>query len=195
MKKIGLLIICLFISFININKLDAKIEYKDLKDTLKDEGITPLFTKVSEDKNKVMVDYFYNTKDSKSLKFLNFINENYKEYGDLFELRCYEVSDNTDNLKLMYNIVDFLKESYIEAPFIILGETYFVTFNDELEENFIKAIQQNYVKELSERVSIIDQVKVKYYRNETLMVGITIGLFFLVIAGIIYATITNKKAN
>ena len=193
MKKVGLLLIGLFVAFVNLNCLDAKIEYKDLTETLKSEGITPLYTKISEDKNRVMVDYFYNVKESESLKFLNFVNENYNEYGDLFEVRCYEVSGNEDNLKLMYNVADFLKEDYIEAPFIVLGETYFITFNEDIEENFIKAIQENYLWVLDKRTSIIDQVKVKYYRNETLMVGITIGIILLIIAGVIYSSVSNKK--
>ena len=129
--------------------------------------------------------------EEKSVSFLNYVNSIYNEYGSKFDLTIYEVGSNSDNSKLMDNVIDYIHSDVKTIPMIVMGDTHFVTWEDDLKENFINAINSNY--EMSTKVDKVQEVLVKYYRNYDLIIWSIIILVFAFIGGMIYASLKNRQ--
>lgn len=191
MKKIFVIILSLLIFLPNC--LNAETKALNLEEALKKEGIEPLFDNYAENDKQVIIYFFGGREESKSVAFLNYLNSIYNEYGKYFKLRSYEVFDNSDNKKLMDNVIDYLSANISSVPFIVIGDAYFTTYDEGVNENLLNTIVSEYENE--KRVDKIDEVLVRYYRNYDLMIGIVFSLVILFVVLMIYATLKNNKKD
>lgn len=67
-----------------------------------------------------------------------------KDYKDKFELKTYEVWNNTNNSKLMAAVADKLGEEVNGVPFIIIGEKTFGGYAESFNSEIEKAIDDNF---------------------------------------------------
>ena len=127
MKK--LLIILLSFGFLVFPfNIEAKeIESLNLKEALESEGINPSFEEYKEDDNQAIIYMFRGDGETKSVEFLKYLDSIYKEYGQFFKLKSYEVGSNPKNSKLMDNVLDYLKAEVSSVPFIVIGDVHFLT--------------------------------------------------------------------
>lgn len=190
MKKIIILIMCLCFAISPVC-LNAEIKSENLEEALKSENIEPKFSKYKEEKESVPIYFFRGQGDSKSRDFLNFLNDNYEEYGKFFRLVSYEVYYNNDNRELMENTKEYIHASVNSVPFMVIGDVHFITYDKSVNENLINTFLALYQSE--KKVDKVSEVLVKYYRNYDLIIGIIIGIIVLIIVGIVYATIKGKN--
>lgn len=194
MKKLLIIFLCLSLVFIpsgvNASSKD-KIKSMNLEEALEMEGIEPLFEKYEENDDQVPVYLFMGQGEEKSVAFLNHVNSIYKEHGSKFKMVIYEVGSNYDNSKLMDNVIDYTHSNVTTVPLIVLGDTQMVTWQDDMAENFLKAIDSNYSNK--NRIDNVQEVLVKYYRNYDLMIWTVIILVLAFIGCMVYASIKGRK--
>lgn len=193
MKKLLIIMMCsLIIFFPNVLNASIKdrIKSMNLDETLTMENIEPSYEKLEDNENQVSVYLFMGQGEEKSLEFLNYINSIYNEHGSKFKLVVYEVGSNVDNSKLMDNVIDYMHSNVMTVPMIIIGDTYFTTWEDDLKENFIKAVDSNY--ELSNRIDSVEEVLIKYYKNYDLIIWIIIILALMFIGSMVYVGLKNR---
>lgn len=191
MKK-TLLIIASLCLLIFPNYLNAsEIKSLNLEEALLSEGIEPLFSEYKEDDSQATIYLFRGQGESKSVDFLNYLNSIYNEYGGFFKVKTYEIGSNPKNSKLMDNVIDYLHSDVTTVPLIVIGDVHFITYDETVNENILKAIVASY--ENNNPVDTIEEVLVKYYRNYDLMIWIIIVGILAFIGGIIYASVKGKK--
>ncbi len=188
-KKILIIVFSLFL-ISSPMVLKAEVKSLNLEEALKNEGIEPAFDKLIEDEKQVNVTFFRKKGEEKSVEFLKFLNEKYEEYGALFNLVSYEVSENEDNRELMNNVFDYLSAQVNDVPFITIGGAYFITYDESINENLISTIFSYY--DSQDKTDKVEEVLVKYYRNENLIIGVTIGGIALLIVLLVYASKKGK---
>ena len=76
---------------------------------------------------------------------------------------------------------------------MVIGDSYFITFNEKNQENVLKTFLRLY--QMEDKPDKVEEVLVQYYRNDALMVGIFFGISFGLIAILIIARITNKNRD
>ena len=73
---------------------------------------------------------------------------------------------------------------------MIVGDSYFITFNDNNRETLLKTFLRLYQAE--EKTDKMEEVMSKYYRNYTLISCIIFGLIFTFIGLMVVAKVYNK---
>jgi len=191
MKKILIILlsVCLVLFPAVLNA--SEIESLNLEEVLKSEGIAPSFDKYKESEKQTTIYFFRTAGDSNSNNFLNYLNSIYNDYGEFFKVKTYEVGANSENKKLMDNTIDYLNSDVTSTPFIIIGDVHFISYDEGVNENIIKAIVMDYESE--EKVDIIDEVLVRYYRNYDLYIGIILILVIGLIGAFVYASLKGSK--
>lgn len=192
MKKI-LTIISITILTIIPYSLNAEIKSEGLIESLQKEEIEIKCPDYKETEEQAIIYLFKQYGEEKSLNFLNYLNDICEEYGQFFKLKSYEVYTNEDNRILFSNVIDYLKSQTSTVPFMVIGDSYFITFNEKNQENVLKTFLRLY--QMEEKPDKVEEVLVQYYRNDALMVGIFFGISFGIIALVIIARITNKKRD
>lgn len=192
MKKI-LTIISITILTIIPYSLNAEIKSEGLIESLQKEEIEVKCPDYKETEEQAIIYLFKQYGEEKSINFLNYLNDICEEYGQFFKLKSYEVYTNEDNRILFSNVIDYLKSQTSTVPFMVIGDSYFITFNEKNQENVLKTFLRLY--QMEEKPDKVEEVLVQYYRNDALMVGIFFGISFGIIALVIIARITNKKRD
>lgn len=128
-KILSILIIGL-ISFMPVNKINAKEEVK--------------------------VYLFYGEGCGYCARAKEFFNSIEEEYGDKFELVKYEVWSNQTNANLMQDTAKVFGFNAKGVPFIVIGDEYFDGYSEEYNEGIINAIEENYNSE--ERYDVMDHL-------------------------------------
>lgn len=192
MKKI-LTIISITILTIIPYSLNAEIKSEGLIESLQKEEIEIKCPDYKETEEQAIIYLFKQYGEEKSLDFLNYLNDICEEYGQFFKLKSYEVYTNEDNRILFSNVIDYLKSQTSTVPFMVIGDSYFITFNEKNQENVLKTFLRLY--QMEEKPDKVEEVLVQYYRNDALMVGVFFGISFGLIAIFIIARITNKQRD
>lgn len=192
MKKI-LTIISITILTIIPHSLNAEIKSEGLIESLQKEEIEVKCPDYKETEEQAIIYLFKQYGEEKSIDFLNYLNDICEEYGQFFKLKSYEVYTNEDNRILFSNVIDYLKSQTSTVPFMVIGDSYFITFNEKNQENVLKTFLRLY--QMEDKPDKVEEVLVQYYRNDALMVGIFFGISFGLIAILIIARITNKNRD
>lgn len=192
MRKI-LTIISITILTIIPYSLNAEIKSEGLIESLQKEEIEVKCPDYKETEEQAIIYLFKQYGEEKSINFLNYLNDICEEYGQFFKLKSYEVYTNEDNRILFSNVIDYLKSQTSTVPFMVIGDSYFITFNEKNQENVLKTFLRLY--QMEDKPDKVEEVLVQYYRNDALMVGIFFGISFGLIAILIIARITNKNRD
>lgn len=92
------------------------------------------------------------------LTFLNSIND---EYGDMYELKSYEVWNDQDNYQLMKDISEFLDEPASGVPYLIVGDQVFPGYASTYDSSIKLAIKDLYETKKSKRYDVMAEYKKK----------------------------------
>ena len=74
-------------------------------------------------------------------EFFNELDDSYNKY---FNLKKYEVWYNEENKKLMYEVGEFLNQTYYAVPFLVVGDEVIVGFNESKKEYILDKIIEEY---------------------------------------------------
>ena len=71
-----------------------------------------------------------------------------------------------------------LEVAIIAHALAVIGNTYFITYDESVNENIEKSFIELYQSGYKDRLDTIETVKTRYYRNETLMLSIMFTVIF-----------------
>lgn len=154
----GVLLLALFFMPFNVN---AKVETMDLKETLRDEGITLKNTNYKENDKQVIIYLFRGTGCPHCYEFLEFLNDLSNEYGKKFKLVSYEVYYNKDNLDLKNKVGKFLEQESSGVPYIVIGDKVFIGYASSYDDQIKAQIDLMYKTKKSKRYDVIKEVNKK----------------------------------
>ena len=190
MKKV-LMITTLILMFPFI--MNAEIKSEGLIESLEKENIEVKCPEYKETDEQAIIYLFKQYGESKTLDLLNYLNDLCEEYGQFFKLKSYEIYTNEDNKELFANTLDYLQSRSSSVPFMIVGDSYFITFNENNRETLLKTFLRLYQAE--EKTDKMEEVMSKYYRNYTLILSVVFTILTSIVVLITYLTIKNIKEN
>ena len=153
------------------------------------------------DHEKVTIYIFRGHGCSHCYEALEFFNDNQEDYADYFEVKAYEVWNNSDNSTLMNDVAETFGDDVGGVPYIVVGDSYSVNgFSQSIGSEIIKAALAEYenedytdvVKELSKgNDSLVKESLEEACKEEGIIVdpkdtihdGIIIFVIFTVILG------------
>lgn len=189
MKRIMLLILS-FILLIPIT-VSASTRAQDLPDTLEEDGISISIEDYQETDDQVVMYLFWGNGCEHCQAELEFLNSILDEYKDKIKLRSYETWYNTSNAELEEKILNFFELTDKGVPFLIIGESTFIGYDEETTGEKIKtAIDELYQLPKEERYDVF----VEMDKEQTDTKGSPIVYFFggIVVAVIIVLVILLK---
>lgn len=80
------------------------------------------------------------------------------EYGDLFSLDSYEVWYDEENKDLMEEVADTKGDIVNGVPYIVVGDKSWNGFDDDVSEEILAAIKDEYDKDVVERYNIMNNL-------------------------------------
>lgn len=116
----------------------------NFKETLKSEEITILNTNYQETDDQITIYLFRGDGCHYCKDFLNFLNDNSKEYGKYFKLESLEVWNDSFNNDLMIVTSEFLNEPAKGVPYIIIGKKVFTGYANSYNEDILTTIKDEY---------------------------------------------------
>ena len=198
MKK-KILLIALMLLMVLPLSVNAKSSYKtkNLKETLKEEEITPEFSNYSENSNQITIYLFRGKGCGYCRAFLTFLNSITDEYGKYFKLVSYEVWNDKDNNKLLEEVSNFLGQPAQGVPYIIIGDQVFNGYASAYDEEIKSAITKLYKTNKSDRYDVMKEFeKSKKDSNGTSSKAVIIwNLVFIVIATSAVIVFVNFKLD
>ena len=116
----------------------------DLKATLEEEEIVIKDKDYKNSDDKVIIYMFRGKGCGYCKSFLNFLNDNLKEYGKYFKLVSFETWYDENNAKLVSTISNFLGEEAGGVPYIIIGKQAFPGYSESYDDAIKSAIMELY---------------------------------------------------
>lgn len=191
MKKVIFILLTTLLVIPSSIKADIKSE--GLIESLEKENIEVKCPDYKETDKQAKIYLFKQYGESKSLDLLNYLNDLCEEYGEFFKLISYEVTENTDNNILFANTLEYLNSETSSVPFMVVGDSYFITFNDNNKDTLLKSFLRLYQIEDKNKPDKMEEVFTKYYRNTPLILSVLFVIIFLVIGLVIIARINNNE--
>ena len=108
----------------------------------------------AEEKKQVNVYLFHSNTCSHCKAEIEFLNEIQKEYENL-KINLYEINDVKENKELMINIKEKLNIDSPMVPFTVIGDYYYIGYNDGVKDG-IKNLIEKYTSE--EQYDIIKDI-------------------------------------
>lgn len=96
-------------------------------------------------------------------EFFESIKDEYEQY---FNLVDFETWYDTDNAELLEEVADYLGQEVEGVPYIVIGKETWNGYSSDYDDAIKKAIKDEYEKDVTERVNIIDEVKEKINNKE-----------------------------
>lgn len=88
---------------------------------------------------------------------LTFLNDNNDEIGNYYELKAFEVWNDSDNSELMTTISTFLNQPAQGVPYLIIGDKVFPGYYDGYNDEIISTIKKLYETDKSKRYDVFDE--------------------------------------
>ena len=159
MKKI-ILIMCLIIFpiFISAKEKINLDEYDtmNLIETIVSENLNVKINNYKEKPDQVTIYLFRGLGCRYCKNFISFLNNLDKEYYNKIKLVSFDVWGNIKNEKLLSEISMFLEGKKVNGvPYIIIGEKTFEGYAEEYNEEILKQIDKEYIKD--NKIDIINK--------------------------------------
>lgn len=145
-----------------------------------------------ESDDKVNVYLFRGSTCSHCFDAVTFFASITKEYGEYFNLRSYEVWNNTDNADLMTKVGEKLGDEVSGVPYIVVGKKSWSGFTDSYGDEIKNEIKSQYEKDKSDRYDVLTELNQKSSKSTSSDI-IAIIIIILVVGGITIGIIQTRK--
>lgn len=177
-----------------------------LKEALDDEGISYDLDNYQETDDKVTIYLFRGKGCSHCYEFLTYLSTIVDEYGDYFKLESYEIWGDSNNASLMNQVANFLGDTEIGVPYIIIGDQSFIGFDSSMGSQIEDAIVNLYNS--SDRYDILADlesngyaVSADYDNSSSSSISLDISTFLLlmlamcvtIIVVVVFSINNNRK--
>ncbi len=120
----------------------------------------------------------------------------YDKEGKYFNVKTYEVWNNTDNNELMEKVADKLGDKVDGVPYIVVGNKSWSGYADSYDDEILSKIKSEYNKKASERTDVINNVtNGKNDSNIGKDILAVLIIIFVVIAIVFGIVMTRKEAT
>lgn len=121
----------------------------------------------------------------------------YQESGKYFNVKTYEVWNNTDNNDLMKKVAENNGDEVSGVPYIVIGNKSWSGYDTQYDSQMMTKIKSEYNKSKNKRTDIVNDILgKKSTSNNTSSDILSVLIILLVAGGITYGIImTRKKAN
>lgn len=211
MKKI-LLLIAVFSLLLIPSNVFAETTVTGLKETVEEEiqlfgsaegyeeGVQQLkdidLSGYSENDDKVNVYLFRGSTCSHCFNAVLYFASIAGESGKYFNLKSYEVWNNTENSELMEKVGAKLNDEVSGVPYIVVGDKSWSGFADSYGEEILSKIKSEYEKTADERIDIVKDIVSGTTSGSSSNDVIALLIILLVTGGIVAGiVVTRKKAS
>lgn len=152
----------------------------------------------SESNDKVNVYLFRGGTCSHCFEAVAHFASIYNESGKYFNVKTYEVWNNTDNNSLMEKVAKNLGDEVNGVPYIVIGDKSWSGYASSYDNEMMKKIKSEYNKSKSKRTDIVnDVIGNKNSNNDNIISDIlAVLIIILVVGGIVFGVIvTRNKAT
>ena len=207
MKKI-LLLIAVFSLLLIPSNVFAETTVTGLKEAVEEEiqlfgsaegyeeGVQQLkdidLSSYSENDDKVNVYLFRGSTCSHCFNAVLYFASIAGESGKYFNLKSYEVWNNTENSELMEKVGAKLNDEVSGVPYIVVGDKSWSGFADSYGEEILSKIKSEYEKTADERIDIVKDIVSGTTSGSSSNDVIALLIILLVTGGIV---VTRKKAS
>lgn len=197
MKKLLLVFLMVFMFMPSIYA-DTEYSVLNFDEVLTEEGIEHDFSNYTESDDKITI-YFFRGKGCKfCYAFLSFLNDIVPEYGKYFNVKAYDVWNDSNSNKLLDEVGDFLNQPSNGIPYVVIGETVFNGYSTDYDDAIKDAIKKEYNKK--KRYDVLyemNEAKESENKVDFTPIYIVCGIVSLVSIGtLVYSTIRiNKLSN
>lgn len=115
-----------------------------LKETLEDAGIELKNVDYEESDKQITVYLFRSSNCQYTKPLLEYFNSISDEYGEYFKLMAFDVAQNSDNMDLYREVVDFLGQEVKGVPFYVIGDKTYLGFSEEAKDEIGRTIKAEY---------------------------------------------------
>lgn len=148
----------------------------------------------SENKNPINIYVFYSSTCPHCTELHEFLSElkEDKTYGKMFKVNDYEVTTDSQNSDLMYEVVSHFKETYSGVPIYIIGNQYMSGFAEDVHGDQIKeAIKKAYDEQPEDEVAKLIQ-ELGNKKDSNVVGYVVLAIAVVIIIGVIYSSSKNK---
>lgn len=209
MKKniiITTLSIILLSIFIIPNNVNAEVESTNLREAA-DEEITIFgsstdykeaveklesydLTNYKDSDKKVNVYIFRGNSCSHCFDAISYFASIYKDEGKYFNVKTYEVWQNSDNNDLMKKVSEKLKDDVSGVPYIVIGDKSWSGFADSYGKEMMETIKKEYKKD--KKTDVVKEF-IKEEKSNVAQDIIVVIVIILAAIGIVFGIITARK--
>lgn len=146
MKKLIIVLVMLF-SFSSVLNAEEEFTSLNLKETMEMEGKSFDLSGYSYSDEKINIYLFWGDGCPHCSSFIDYLGEEVvKDSGVYFNFYSYEVWKTENNPNLLNKVAKYfnVKEDEIGIPFIVIGDKYFVGFDDDVRDNIKTVIKDTY---------------------------------------------------
>ena len=205
MKKVLYVIALLAACFLAINSVSAKTTMTGLKETVQEELATfsgkegyeeyvermedADLSNYSESDDKVNVYIFRGNTCWHCLDEISWFASVTKEYGKYFNVKTYEVYENSSNNKLMSLVAKQFGETSGGVPFTVIGKRTWSGFGEGMGDEMLKVIQDIYnsgnvnENDIKNKIDLEEGTVIGNNNKEKSNTGIIIALLAVVLIG------------
>lgn len=197
------------IFFILPIKVDAAVEITNLKEAVEEEieifGASDEYKEAVEklssydlsnykdDSKKVNIYIFRGSSCGHCFEAIDHFASIYKDEGKYFNIKTYEVWNNTDNNDLMKKVADKLGDEVSGVPYIVVGKKSWNGYASSYDDEIMNEVKSEYKKDKKDRFDAVNTKDVKKnYSSDIISVLIIILVVIGITCGIVF---TRKKTS
>lgn len=164
----------------------SSTDYKEAVEKLESYDLT----NYKDSDKKVNVYIFRGNSCSHCFDAISYFASIYKDEGKYFNVKTYEVWQNSDNNDLMKKVSDKLKDDVSGVPYIVIGNKSWSGFADSYGKEMMDTIKKEYKKD--KKTDVVGEFT-KEEKSNVAQDIIVVIVIILVAVGIVFGIITARK--
>jgi len=164
----------------------SSTDYKEAVEKLESYDLT----NYKDSDKKVNVYIFRGSSCSHCFDAISYFASIYKDEGKYFNVKTYEVWQNSDNNDLMKKVSEKLKDDVSGVPYIVIGDKSWSGFANDYGKEMMDTIKKEYKKD--KKTDVVKEFT-KEEKNNVVKDIVVVIVIILVTVGVVFGIITARK--